>query len=121
VEFGSSREYWKSRFRALAWSAAYSTQFEIGMISEASLGNVQNRPGRGGVVDLVVTPIGGLAFMVAEDALDRYVVRRFEKWTQRIVPRVLVRGLLNPNRAMANMLRGQVPWARDNRPDVTVP
>jgi hypothetical protein len=73
------------------------------------------------VVDLVVTPMGGLAVMIAEDALDRFVVRRFENWTQRRLLRVLVRGLLNPNRALANMLRGQVPWSRDNRPDVTVP
>jgi hypothetical protein len=121
VEFGSSRDYWKSRFRALAWSAAYSTQFEIGPISEASLGNVQMKPGSAGVVDLVVTPAGGFALMIAEDALDRFVVKRVEKWTRRPVPRVLVRGFLNPNRAMANMLRGQVPWSRDNRPGVTVP
>jgi hypothetical protein len=121
VEFGSSRDYWKSRLRALAWSAAYSTQFEIGLISEASLGNAQSSPGHSGVVDLVVTPMGGLAVMIAEDALDRFVVRRFENWTQRRLLRVLVRGLLNPNRALANMLRGQVPWSRDNRPDVTVP
>lgn len=116
-EFGSSSRYWQSRMRAFAWSAAYSTQFELGPISEASIGNVQALPGRGGVVDLVVTPIGGVALIVVEDALDRFVIKRFENSTSRQIPKILVRGFLNPNRAMANMLRGKVPWHRDTRPD----
>src|SRR3954468_7122876 len=39
--FGRNSQYWKSRLRALAFSAAYSTQFELGPVSEASIGNVQ--------------------------------------------------------------------------------
>jgi hypothetical protein len=38
--FGASPGYWKSRLRALAFSAAYSVQFELGPISESSVGNV---------------------------------------------------------------------------------
>lgn len=114
-EFGSSPKYWKSRLRALAWSAAYSTQFEIGPISEASIGNVQRNPGRSGFVDIVVTPTGGFAVMLLEDALDQYVVKRFENWTSRRIPRILVRGFLNPNRSAANIMRGKLPWYRDTR------
>lgn len=117
LEFSNTRRYWRSRLRAFAWSAAYSTQFEIGPISEASIGNVQSVKGRNGVVDLVVTPVGGFTLIVAEDLLDKYVVRRFENRTDRPIPRALVRGFLNPNRAMANMLSGHVPWHRDSRPE----
>jgi hypothetical protein len=120
-EFGSSHRYWSSRLRALAWSAAYSTQFELGPVSEASIGNVSLRPGRAGVVDLVVTPAGGFVMMLTEDAIDRFAIKPFEHWTTRPLPRVLMRGFLNPNRAMANMLRGKVPWYRDNRADVMAP
>jgi hypothetical protein len=120
AEFGSSPSYWHSRLRALAWSAAYSTQFELGPLSEASIGNVGLKPGTLGTVDLVITPIGGFGVMVAEDALDRFVVRRFEAWSERRIPRLLLRGVLNPNRSLANMLRGKVPWHRDSRPGVDV-
>jgi hypothetical protein len=32
--FGGSGDYWRSRMKAMAWSAAWSTQFEIGPISQ---------------------------------------------------------------------------------------
>jgi hypothetical protein len=39
VEIGSSKRYWSSRLKSLAWMAAWSTQFEIGPLSEATLGS----------------------------------------------------------------------------------
>ncbi len=121
AEFGRSSHYWHSRLRALAWAAAYSTEFEIGPFSEASLGNVGLKRGTAGFVDLVVTPTGGFVVIVVEDMLDRYIADRFEKWTTRPVPRALVRGFLNPNRSLANLMRGKLPWHRDTRPGITVP
>jgi hypothetical protein len=58
--FAWSSPYWISRLKATAWSALYSTQFELGPISEASIGNV-GYPGSSlsGAVDLVMTPLGG--------------------------------------------------------------
>ncbi len=50
LEFGDNN-YWKSRLRATAYAFAFSTQFEVGPISEASLGNVQLKPPANGVVD----------------------------------------------------------------------
>src|SRR5262249_26359724 len=38
VQFGGSRDYWMSRLRAYAFAWAFSEQFEIGPISEASVG-----------------------------------------------------------------------------------
>ena len=120
LEFSNSRAYWRSRLKATGWSALMSTQFEIGPFSEASIGNVGLKRGTAGWVDLVVTPAGGLAVMLLEDVLDKYVIRRFETG-HGPVARVLLRGFLNPDRSMANMLRGRVPWHRDSRAGVTVP
>jgi len=121
AEFGVSSHYWRSRLRAFAWSAGYSTQFELGPLSEASLGNVGMKRGSAGMVDLVVTPAGGFGLILAEDALDQFVVKRFERRTSRPLPRALVRGVLNPNRSLANLLAGKLPWHRDTRPGITVP
>jgi hypothetical protein len=36
--FDNSKNYWKSRLRAFAWSAVYSLQWKLGPLSEASIG-----------------------------------------------------------------------------------
>jgi hypothetical protein len=107
LAFANSREYWNSRLRALAWATAYSTQFELGPLSESSLGNVGIRKGSPGVVDHVMTPTGGMALMIAEDALDRYVIQRFEARTQSRRWRQVIRIALNPSRTFANVLAGK--------------
>lgn len=112
VEFGRSSDYWKSRIRAGAFAWAYSEQMEIGPISEATIGNVQAAYPQQGLVDHVVTPAIGLGWMIAEDALDRYLVRFVERRTQNRLVRVLVRGGANPSRSLANVISGQWPWAR---------
>ena len=112
VEFGKNPAYWKSRIRAGAFAWAYSEQMEIGPISEASIGNVQAYYPQQGFVDHVVTPAIGLGWMIAEDALDRYLVRYVERKTQNRLVRVLVRGGANPGRSLANVVSGQWPWAR---------
>lgn len=106
--------YWKSRLKAMGWSAAYSTQFELGPYSEASIGNVGKTPGTMGYVDLVVTPTGGLGIMLAEDAFDQFVVARLERRVNPPTMRVL-RMVFSPNRTVANLLRFKKPWRRDNR------
>ncbi len=112
VEFGRNSDYWKSRIRAGAFAWAYSEQMEIGPISEATIGNVQAYYPQQGFVDHVVTPAIGLGWMIAEDALDRYLVRYVERKTQNRLVRVLVRGGANPSRSLANVVSGQWPWAR---------
>ena len=119
-EFGKSKEYWVSRFKAFAWSTFWSTQFELGPISEASIGNVGIRKKRGystmGYVDLVMTPVGGTALLVGEDAIDKYVLKNWlERKSGKLKIRIL-RSFLTPTRSAANLLRGKVPWRRDDRP-----
>lgn len=115
VESGFGRNYWVSRLRASAWSTAYSLQFEFGPFSEASIGNVGQDPTTAGWVDHVMTPIGGLGVMVAEDALDRYVLVRIERRVGHPVLRVMLRLTLNPARSIANMAAARSPWYRESR------
>ncbi len=121
AEFGRNSFYWKSRLRAAAYSWAYSELFEIGPLSEASIGKVQSVYPQQGFVDHVITPIVGTGWMIAEDALDKYVIRKFEERVQVPELRVLVRGFLNPARSWANMMRLKAPWARDDRPGAYSP
>ncbi len=108
--------YWKSRLKSMAWTALYSTQFELGPISEASIGNVGYQgTSQSGAVDLVVTPLAGLGWQVGEDALDKYLVMRIENWTRNPMLLMLARSFLNPTRSFANAMRMHVPWHRDTR------
>jgi hypothetical protein len=115
-----NKNYWRSRLKAFGWSFAYSTQFELGLFSEASLGNIGIRPyGKAkhpmAYVDLVVTPVVGTGWLVGEDMLDHYLVRPLEDRIGNRALRLLIRTFLNPTRSFANFLRGQKPWYRDNR------
>ncbi|MBX7222430.1 MAG: hypothetical protein K1Y36_20950 [Blastocatellia bacterium] len=120
-EVGFNRGYWNSRLKAMGWSALYSTQFEIGPISEASLGNVgkfgtKKSPHPMAFVDLVVTPTLGTGVIVGEDLLDKYVIQKIERQTANRTVRLLTRSFLNPSRSFANLLRSKWPWYRDGRP-----
>ena len=119
VEYGANADYWKSRLRAGAFAWAYSEQFEIGLVSEASLGNIQSYYPAYGFVDHVVTPVFGLSWMVAEDALDRFVVKAIESRVSNPWVRALARSWLNPSRSYANFMALRRPWERDTRPGVT--
>lgn len=107
--FNESAQYWKDRARALLWSTAWSTNWEIGPISQASIGNV-GYYGHGGYVDLVITPTVGTAWMITEEALDRYIIRHAEK---NLAARIFLRTVLNPTRSVTNLLRFKKPWYRD--------
>ncbi len=123
LRFNESKQYWTGRWRAMGWAALMSTQFEIGPISEASLGNVgqwnkdctKKNCGMGWT-DIVVTPVFGAATMVGEDALDYYVIRKLEKKTSNRFLQAMIRGIMNPSRSVANAMRFKYPWHRDDRP-----
>jgi hypothetical protein len=116
ADISLGRSYWVSRSRALAWAAGYSLQFEVGPLSEASIGNVGLRAETTGWVDHVVTPVGAFGLIIAEDALDRYFVRWVERRTPNRVFRAVLRLVFNPGRTMSNSATGRLPWYRDGRP-----
>lgn len=110
--FGTSAGYWQSRMKAMVWSAAWSTQFEIGPISQASIGNVGLK-GKQTYVDLVITPTVGTAMLITEDAIDRFLIERIEGKTKNYYLMIFSRVFLNPTRTMANLIRFKIPWYRD--------
>jgi hypothetical protein len=111
-----SNGYLSSRARAAAFSGLYSVQFEIGPLSEASIGNVGLRPETAGWVDYVVTPVGAFGFIIAEDLLDRYFVRWVEDRVENRAVRVTLRLLCGPSRLLANVSENRLPWYRPDRP-----
>ena len=115
AEFGRNPLYWKSRLRATAFAWAYSVQFEIGPLSEASIGGVQAVYPAQGFVDHVITPIGGIGWMIAEDVLDEYLIKRLEGATRNRWARLFIRSGLNPSRTVSNVFNGAAPWHRDTR------
>lgn len=119
TRFGAGRLYWKSRLRAAAFVWCYSTQFEIGPASEASIGAIQSLFPQQGFVDHVITPSIGLAWMIGEDAVDRYLIEPLEGYTTNRPVRLLVRSILNPTRTFSNFLNGRIPWSRDTRAGVS--
>ena len=114
LSFDNSNAYWRSRLKALAWSAAWSTQFEIGPVSQASIGNV-GLHGKQTYVDLVVTPIGGFGWIVLEDFVDKNIIHMIERRSSRnFYIKIASRTFLNPSRSAANLLRFKKPWHRDS-------
>jgi hypothetical protein len=68
-----------------------------------------------GWVDHVVTPAGAFAFMVAEDAVDRYFGEWLERRVTNRVARAALRALVNPSRTFANTAQNRLPWHRNGR------
>ncbi|PYX31644.1 MAG: hypothetical protein DMG80_09845 [Acidobacteria bacterium] len=100
VEFGKSRDYWMSRLRAYAYSWAFSEQFEIGLFSEASLGQIQKYCCAYGFVDHVVTPNFGMVWLIGGDIIDRYVTRPLENRTRSVTARSVLRSAIILPRAL---------------------
>lgn len=128
LEYSNTKEYWRSRLMATLWNAAYSTQWNIGPISEATVekygtlhrdfwnrGNNQYRWTSMGQIDLVMTPVGGFGWMVGEDVLDRFVTRRVEGATRNRFLIDATRCGLDPIRVGTNLLHGKRPWYRASR------
>jgi len=117
LEWGDGRIYWMSRLRALAFAAVASTQWTLGPLSEASLGNVQLHASPG-FIDLVNTPGLGVMEMMGEDMLDRYVVIPIENHTANPWLILAARSLMNPARSFANIMAFKRGWSRETRPGI---
>src|SRR5262245_59745230 len=109
---GFSKRYFKQTLKTVIFSAIGSTLFEIGPISEASIGNVGYFK-RSGLVDFFVTPTVGVAFMIGQDLLDNYVIKNLERKIHYRIVLATVRVVLNPTRSLANALAFKKPWYRN--------
>jgi len=119
--FGKNTKYWKARLRGMAFAYVYSVQFEIGLFSEASIGQIQTLYPAYGLVDHVVTPIIGTGWAIAEDTIDKYIIQTIETHVQNPWVRLASRIALNPSRSMSNVMNYERPQHRDNRPGVFQP
>lgn len=133
LEFSNTKAYWHSRLRATLWNAVYSTQWNIGPLSEvtfekygAKVRSPWNQNGTWpctgkhcydgvGQIDLVMTPIGGLGWVLGEDLLDKKIAERVEGATNNRFLIDVTRCALNPIRGGANILHGKRPWYRASR------
>ena len=89
TEFGNNGEYWKGRLRAAAFAFVYSEFSEIGPLSEATVGATQAFYPQQGFVDHVVTPTIGLAWILAEDAVDKYASQDLRAPRLQPIPQVI--------------------------------
>jgi hypothetical protein len=122
--FDNSKAYWKSRLRALAWAAAYSLQWKLGPLSEASIGYqgisyYYDKDGRlwtngTGFETLVTTPVVGVIWSVGEDNIDKHLITRLERKSENRAWLFTI-SFLTPCRSFANLMRFKAPWYRDMR------
>jgi len=84
VAYRIARVNGATRGQAFWWGVLYSTQFELGLLGEASIGNIPISP-----VDLVVTPLAGFGLGVAEEWLLDRLPKRGERWWLLTRPLVL--------------------------------
>lgn len=131
VMIGKNRQYWMSRLKAMGWATIWSTQLELGPVSETSFGNQGGFtyvPGCGvylfclnnpeyrkppttntGWTDFIVTPVIGTAWVVGEDLIDKYVVMPIAV-NHRIIGGRILRSALEPSRSFAAIFAGRFPW-----------
>jgi len=114
VQWGDGRDYFISLLRSMGYSAVWHTQWKIGPVSEASIGNVMLHASPG-FITLVDTPTLGTLDMMGEDALDRYLIMGLENRTANRALIMLTRCFLNPGRSFGNLMAMKQPWSRDTR------
>lgn len=114
VQWGDGREYYMSLLHSLAYSAIWHTQWKIGPVSEASIGNVMLHASPG-FITLADTPTLGTIEMMGEDAADRYLIMGLENRTDNRLLIALTRSFLNPGRSFANVMAFKLPWHREDR------
>src|SRR5580693_3451345 len=109
LEFANTKANWKSRLKATPWNANGSYPCD----TKTCYWGV-------GKVNLVMTPVGGFGWMLAEEAMDKKITEQLvESHTQNRLLIDAVRSSLNPIRGGANILHGKRPWYRPR--DLQVP
>ena len=122
IEQSNTWPYYRGLLRATAFSTIYSFEWKLGPVGEASIGHNGDHyftdkgayTNETGWVELVTTPVGGALWTMAEDALDKHVIRRLENKSRNPYA-LLGYSFLNPARGTANILRFRPPWFRDSR------
>jgi hypothetical protein len=120
--FVNNGNYWRSRTKAMAFSAAYSAQWKIGPLSEASIGNsglytyhiigLRRTTNETGFQDFIITPVYGMGWNVMEDLTDRFLWPHIH---HHVKNRLILTALfwITPAKSGANILRFKPTYYRD--------
>jgi len=111
----TTSQYVKSIGKALIYTTLFSIQYEMGPMSEASIGNVGINPHDLGWNDYIWTPIGGVLWTMGEDAIDKYALTWVEKHVPFMMAKAAARMIANPSRMLANIGQNRTPWSRKDR------
>lgn len=113
AKFGDNADYYAAKKRQFVFAFIYSAVFELGPISEASIGNVglnrQTNRGRQSMEDFVLTPVLGILWSVGEDMVDGKLANRLAN--DGIFAQILF-SLLTPTHSLANLFAFRAPWHR---------
>jgi hypothetical protein len=122
LTYENNGNYWRSRLKAMAYSAVYSAQWKVGPVSEASIGNsgrntyyvphLGRTTNETGFQDFVITPVYGFGWNVGEDAIDRYIMPHVHAHVKN---RFYLTTLfwMTPCKSAANILRWKPTYYRD--------
>ncbi|MBB5343521.1 hypothetical protein [Tunturibacter empetritectus] len=120
--FENNSNYWRSRLKAMAWSAVYSAQWKVGPVSEASIGNsgrntyyvahLGRTTNETGFQDFVITPVYGFGWNVGEDAIDRYLMPKIHAHVKNRFYLTAL-SVMTPCKGAANLLRWKPTYYRD--------
>jgi len=103
-KIGSGSGYWRAKGKQFLFATVYSAQFEIGPLSESSLGNIHQAG-----IDFVLTPSLGTVWSVGEDLAAQHILwplrANHPNWANTLTI------VLNPSRSFANVLAFKRPWA----------
>jgi hypothetical protein len=133
IRIGKSPLYWRGLWKSFLWSVVYSTASEIGPLGEAAIFNEggftypigcpphdipcqltdKKYTNNTGWVDFIITPVVGTLWIMGEDTLDKYVSDPLVEKHPKAIGYKILRGGLNPTKSFANLMRGRVPWYRD--------
>jgi hypothetical protein len=108
-------QYLKSISKAFVYTCLFSIQYEMGPMSEASIGNVGLNREDLGWNDYIWTPVGGVLWTMAEDAIDKYALSWVDKHVPFVMAKAAARMIANPSRMLANIGQNRTPWGRQDR------
>jgi hypothetical protein len=101
ITYHIARSRGASELESFAWGLGYSITYELSPVGQAGIGNIRVSP-----VDLVVTPVAGMAWAKLEYWLDGKIAQMNDATDKKILRSLLIAHVIT------NLLRFRAPWDR---------